>query len=376
MFKGFSLVGLLAAVALTGAVGCGSEDGGSDEPSAPAPGPAGGGETAPGGPTAAPGTTTPGNTTATQSAGEVVVFHRAVNAPYPAARFELIAMNVDASAETKLTNSDDADTQPSIAPSGDAIVYTKASTGGKFGIGEKGGGRDIYLYDVKSGSTTRLTDSSGDNSEPTFSPDGQTIAFVSTRDGNEDIYTMARTGSSVSRLTNNSAADNQPAYAPDGHIFFRSTRNGGSAKIYSMNSSGQESGLTQVTSGSGEDQSPAVSSTGKLAFSSNRDGNFEIYVSDMSGKQVTRITQTPQQQDTFPAWTRSGDIVYQAGSGSPYHSGDDPRYGGDAQIFKVSPTGAMTQLTNAQSSSGHPTVGGGGGFQVAKPGGPLGALPK
>ena len=45
---------------------------------------------------------------------------------------------------------------------------------------------------------------------PVSSPDGQKIAFTSTRDGNDEIYSMNADGTGPARLTNNSAQDTYP----------------------------------------------------------------------------------------------------------------------------------------------------------------------
>ena len=56
---------------------------------------------------------------------------------------------------------------------------------------------------------TSLTNSLG-NKEPVFSPDGQLIAFTSTRDQNPEIYVMTNNGSGQRNLTNNPGRDLQP----------------------------------------------------------------------------------------------------------------------------------------------------------------------
>jgi len=67
----------------------------------------------------------------------------------------------------------------------------------------------------------------GFEGEPTFSPDGQTIAYVSDRAGNFEIFLKQVSGGPNINLTNNPADDMQPAFSPDGkQIAFVSSRSG------------------------------------------------------------------------------------------------------------------------------------------------------
>lgn len=67
----------------------------------------------------------------------------------------------------------------------------------------------------------------GFEGEPTFSPDGQTVAYVSDRAGNFDIFLKQVSGGPDINLTNNAADDMQPAFSPDGkQIAFVSSRSG------------------------------------------------------------------------------------------------------------------------------------------------------
>jgi eukaryotic-like serine/threonine-protein kinase len=75
------------------------------------------------------------------------------------------------------------------------------------------------------GSLAQITTDPGYEGEPTFSPDGRTIAYVSDRDGNFEIYLQQVSGGPAINLTRDDGADVQPAFSPDGReIAFVSTR--------------------------------------------------------------------------------------------------------------------------------------------------------
>ena len=54
-------------------------------------------------------------------------------------------------------------------------------------------GWDLYVTDVKTLQSRRLTDHPALDYNGAFSPDGKQIAFVSERDGNLELYSIART---------------------------------------------------------------------------------------------------------------------------------------------------------------------------------------
>ena len=92
---------------------------------------------------------------------------------------------------------------PSLSPDGKWVVYS----------GEAAGNRDIYLQSVAGQTPINLTaDSPADDEQPAFSPDGERIAFRSSRDGG-GIFVMGRTGEAVRRVTRDGF---NPAWSPSG----------------------------------------------------------------------------------------------------------------------------------------------------------------
>lgn len=79
----------------------------------------------------------------------------------------------------------------------------------------KRGKQEIYIADWQNRGLDpiALTLSLG-NKEPAFSPDGQWIAFTSTRDQDPEIYIMTTNGSAQQNLTNNPGRDLQPDWQP------------------------------------------------------------------------------------------------------------------------------------------------------------------
>jgi Tol biopolymer transport system component len=104
-----------------------------------------------------------------------------------------------------VTTEDGLEQFPSLSPDGKWVVYT---------ADERGSGQtDIFLRAVGERNTFNLTrDSAAADFQPSFSPDGERIAFRSERDGG-GLFVMGRTGESVRRLT---AEGFNPSWSPDG----------------------------------------------------------------------------------------------------------------------------------------------------------------
>jgi Tol biopolymer transport system component len=103
----------------------------------------------------------------------------------------------------QLTTQSGVEWYPSLSPDGKWVVYE----------GTQSGNADVYLQSVGGQNPINLTkDSPDDDREPAFSPDGESIAFRSSRQGG-GIFVMGRTGESVRRLTDRGYT---PAWSPDG----------------------------------------------------------------------------------------------------------------------------------------------------------------
>ena len=107
-----------------------------------------------------------------------------------------------------------------------------------------------------------------------MSPDGKSIAFVSSRSGQADIWVLELKSKKLRNLTNNPAGDFRPSWSPDGKwLAFSSDRDSKkprrpngfefihSTEIYLVQSDGK--GLRRVTNANAFAGSPAWSADGK-----------------------------------------------------------------------------------------------------------------
>lgn len=198
--------------------------------------------------------------------------------------------------------------QPAWSPDGGQIVYASDQGGDQSSSSPKDN-FEIYVMKADGSSPLRLTNDSGEDSYPSWSPDGASIAFVSDRTGNSDIWSMDASGGELQRLTDNPAEERQPTWSPDGRkiAFVRERAEDNEPQIFVMNADGTDQ--IQLTAVSGGVESPAWSPDGRrIAFALARTGNEvgrDICLMNADGSQIIRLTQSPNVSGA-PAWSADG----------------------------------------------------------------------
>ena len=168
----------------------------------------------------------------------------------------------------------------------------------------------VYLLQIETGQRELVGNFPGMTFAPRFSPDGQKVIMSLLRDdGNSNIFAMDLRSRSTTRLTDSTAIDTSPSYSPDGsQVVFTSDRGGGSGRsqIYVMGADG--SNPHRISFGDGVYSTPVWSPRGDLiAFTKQSGGEFQIGVmkTDGSGE---RILSSGFQQEG-PTWAPNGRVL-------------------------------------------------------------------
>jgi TolB protein len=184
-------------------------------------------------------------------------------------QLEIHAMNADASDPKRIVapaKRPAQDEHLSWSPDGKTIAFTST----------RDGNQEIYLCDSDGGNLRRITSHPAIDSHPTWSPDGVQLAFCTARFGNMEIALMNADGTAIRRLTEHPAMDYQPKWSPDGKwIAFTTTRDS-NYEIYLLKPDG--TGLHNLSGNSGLDKDPAwTPDSSQVTFVSDREGKFDLY---------------------------------------------------------------------------------------------------
>jgi Tol biopolymer transport system component len=238
---------------------------------------------------------------------------------------EIYVMNGDGSSQTRLTDDPADDAWPALSPDGTKVAF----------VSDRTGNRELYEMSSDGSDVVQLTNTpvvAEDN--PSWSPDGKLIAYTGHLSSKKsEIYTIDPVTLAVTQLTKARRLNAEPAYSPNGRsIAFLSTRTT-TWQVWTMKSNGRRE--TQLTFEPGVNEYAHWSPDGaSLAFMSDMGGNFDVYTMTAQGTNITDVTNDPS-SDAWPVWSPDGSRV-------AFSSSRD----GDTEIYSMLPDGSdVRQLT-------------------------------
>jgi Tol biopolymer transport system component len=171
-------------------------------------------------------------------------------------------------------------TEPSIR--GNRLIYARQVTN-----------VNIWRKQLNSGDSSapgsRFLSSTAIESGPQYSPDGNTIAFESTRSGSYEVWTCRSDGSNLIQLTHLNNVTGTPRWSPDGKQIAFDSRAAGNADIFVMDSQGAS--LHKLTDETSAEVVPSWSQDGRwINFASDRSGRWEVWKMPSSGGPGVQVT--------------------------------------------------------------------------------------
>jgi Tol biopolymer transport system component len=174
---------------------------------------------------------------------------------------------------------------------------------------------DIFIYTLETEKVLPVVESPYFDSDPAFSPDGKSIAYVSDVDGNFEVYTRVIATGETRRMTNEPGHDSFPTYSPDGtQIIFNSDVEKENTDAYLINVDGTN--LRKITDGPGWDAAPpncwSADGTQVLLLSDSGGEKESVFVMNIEPSKPRRIaTIIESSVRLYPAYSPAGDkIVY------------------------------------------------------------------
>jgi Tol biopolymer transport system component len=224
---------------------------------------------------------------------------------------------------SRVTNFAGVQTQPSLSPDGRSLAF----------VSNRDGHYNIYVGLISGGSLVQITRDPNLKSHPSWSPDGSTIAFARLNEfGVWDVWEVPALGGTPRRVILNAT---DPAWSPDGHSL--AYENLSTGTIWVSSASGQNGRQLVSTEPGRRATEPRFSPDGRqLGFADRAPGPYgELAVAEVDSGKVRRLTHDSQLA-LSPAWSPDSRSIYFASS-----------RGGTLNIWKIGADGSGLQQITA-----------------------------
>ena len=190
-------------------------------------------------------------------------------------------------------------TTPAMSPDGSKLGVA---------VGEYGE-RNLWIYDLRRGTASRLTSDSADDTSTTWSPDGSRILFSSSRDGQYDLDQQPANGLGSAELVFQSKLKSKyiDDISPDGRYILYDT-GWDKAELWVLPLFGERKPYPFVQ-GNFCAKSAMFSPNGRfVAYASDKTGKFEVYVETFPRQ--TGKWHISTSGGNVPMWRRDGKELF------------------------------------------------------------------
>lgn len=215
-------------------------------------------------------------------------------------RFHLQVSDSDGGSSETIVSQKQPLMSPSWSPDGNMIAYVSFENPRRTAI---------YVQDRFTGRRRILASFEGINGAPAWSPDGKKIAVTLSREGSPDLHVIdVATGRSF-QLTRGASIETEPAWTPDGKTIYFTSDRAGAPQIYRIPSEGGK--VQRVTYEGNYNASADISHDGRLMAVVHRVGkDFRIAVMDLENNLLDVLTNG--RLDESPSFSPNSEMIIYA----------------------------------------------------------------
>lgn len=188
---------------------------------------------------------------------------------------------------------------PTWSPNGQSIAY----------VSFEGHRAAIYLQNIHTGQRHLVSSFDGINGAPSFSPDGSQMAVVLTKTGNPKIYTLDLATLKLTQITNGYSIDTEPRWAADGRSLIFTSDRGGTPQIYRYDLGSRQ--IARLTYQGNYNARASLSPDGRFMVLMHRETNsFGIARAELASGKVQVLANSGV--DESPSLAPNGKMVLYA----------------------------------------------------------------
>jgi TolB protein len=191
---------------------------------------------------------------------------------------------------------------PSWSPNGQSLAY----------VSFEHKRPEIFIQHLASGSRSKISGFKGINGAPSWSPNGKSLALVLSKDGSPDIYTLNISTKRLKRLTRHRSIDTEPVWNNNGRTIIFTSDRSGSPQLYEVAAKGGKP--KRITFEGRYNSDASISPDGKYITMVHGDrGQYKIAQLERETGNMTVLTD--DSLDESPSFSPNGKMVLYASTG-------------------------------------------------------------